>query len=74
MVVNNQHTTLELTLAVLDKFVQYGEVYGAVFNYFDQTTQTLKPYAILQFTNVERAKLCAPSMQNSSRCRTVHAS
>ncbi|KAK5747380.1 hypothetical protein LTR17_000020 [Elasticomyces elasticus] len=38
-------------MAVLDKFVQYGEVYGAVFNHFDQTTQTLKPYAILQYTN-----------------------
>ncbi|KAK4945896.1 hypothetical protein LTR10_014987 [Elasticomyces elasticus] len=46
MVVNNQHTTLELTLAVLDKIIQYGEVYGAVFNHFDQTTQTLKPYAV----------------------------
>ncbi|KAK5690596.1 hypothetical protein LTR97_012150 [Elasticomyces elasticus] len=46
MVVNNQHTTLELTLAVLDKSIQYGEVYGAVFNHFDQTTQTLKPYAV----------------------------
>ncbi|KAK5742937.1 hypothetical protein LTR17_002947 [Elasticomyces elasticus] len=71
MVVNNQHMTLELALAVLDKFIQYGEVYGAVFNHFDQTTQTLKPYAILQYTNVERANLCAPSMQNSSRCRTT---
>ncbi|KAK6413332.1 hypothetical protein LTR81_012760 [Elasticomyces elasticus] len=43
---SNQHTTLELTLAVLDKFIQYGGVYGAVFNHFDQTTQTLKPYAV----------------------------
>ncbi|KAK3631453.1 hypothetical protein LTR56_009301 [Elasticomyces elasticus] len=52
---SNQHTTLELTMAVLDKFVQYGEVYGAVFNHFDQVTQTLKPYAILQFTNADDA-------------------
>ncbi|KAK5675279.1 hypothetical protein LTS10_012043 [Elasticomyces elasticus] len=64
------NTRLSSSLSVLDKFIQYGEVYGAVFNHFDQTTQTLKPYAMLQFTNVEWAKLCAPSMQNSSRCHT----